>query len=129
MRKGLILALFLPLVLPGCKSWGPTWSEITGERYNYGILFRRPAIIEHIDDRGAFSTDPIPVEPGMRRIVLSAPIPNWPGGSDLKEMMLDVEPCKLYYLNAQFENNVSVNWTPVIDHVEKVPGCTVETKQ
>jgi hypothetical protein len=130
MRKGLILALFLPLVLPGCQTWGPTWSEITGDRWVGGILYRRPAIIEHIDDQGAFVSNPIKVEPGNRRVEISAPIPRFgPAASDLKVMMLDVEPCKLYYINAQFENNVSLNWTPVIDYVVTIPGCSVEPKK
>lgn len=129
MHTRLILALFLPLLLPGCQTWGPTWSEISGDRYVGGILYRRPAIIEHIDDQGAFVSDPIRTEPGMRRIILSAPVPRWPGGSDLKVMMLDVEPCKLYYINAQFENNVSLNWEPVIDYVETIPGCSVVAKK
>jgi hypothetical protein len=130
MRKGLMLALFLPLVLPGCQTWGPTWSEITGNRYVGGILYRRPAIIEHIDDQGAFVSNPIRVEPGLRRVEVSAPLgPGWPGGSDIKVMMLDVEPCKLYYINAQFVNNVSIDWTPVIDYVVTIPGCSVEAKK
>ena len=130
MRKGLMLALFLPLVLPGCQTWGPTWSEITGDRYVGGILYRRPAIIEHIDDQGAFVSNPIRVEPGKRNIELGAPLPpQWRGGSDLKVIVLDVEPCKRYYINAQFENNVSLNWTPVIDYVDTIAGCSVEAKK
>lgn len=126
MRKGLILVLLLLLALPGCQTWGPTWSEITGDQYVFGTLYRRPAIIEHIDSQGAFVSDPIRVEPGNRRVELSAPLPpQWRGGSDLKDIMLDVEPCKRYYINAQFENNVSINWKPVIDYVETIPGCSV----
>ena len=123
MHKLLILALFLPVVLPGCQTWGPTWSEITGDRYVGGILFRRPAIIEHIDDQGAFVSNPIKVEPGDRRVIISAPVPRWPGGSDLKEMMLDVEPCKRYYINAQFDGPVGPNWRPVVDEAETIAGC------
>jgi len=129
MRKLLILATFLPVVVSGCESLGPTWGEVSGDRYVGGILYRRPAVIEHIDSRGAFSSDPIKVEPGKRRIEVSAPVPRWPGGSDLKEMMLDVEPCKRYYINAQFENNVSLNWEPVIDYVDTIAGCKVEPKK
>jgi hypothetical protein len=129
MRKLLILTLFLPVVLPGCQTWGPTWSEITGDRYVGGILYRRPAIIEHIDDQGAFPSNPIKVEPGDRRLIIGAPVPRWPGGSDLKVMMLDVEPCKRYYINAQFENNVSLDWSPVIDYVDTIAGCKVEAKK
>jgi hypothetical protein len=129
MRKGLILGLLLSAALSGCQTWGPTWSEVTGDRYVGGILYRRPAIIEHIDDQGAFVSNPIRIEPGMRRVELSAPVPRWPGGSDLKVMMLDAEPCKLYYINAQFKNNVSLDWTPVIDYVVTIPGCKVEPKK
>jgi len=129
MHKGLMLALFLPLVLPGCQTWGPTWSEITGQQYVGGVLYRRPAIIERIDDQGSWVADPIRLEPGNRRILISAPVPGWAGGSDLKVMMLDVQPCKRYYINAQFENNLSPDFTPVIGYVDTIAGCSVEPKK
>ena len=126
MRKKLLLALFLPLMVPGCQTWGPSWSEVTGHRYvANSTLFRRPAIIEHVDDQGAFPSDPIKVAGGMHRIQVSAPVPGWRGGSDIKVMNLELQPCKRYYINAQFENNVSQNWTPVIDYVDPIAGCTV----
>jgi hypothetical protein len=125
MRKGILLALFLPLVLPGCQTWGPTWTEVTGQRYVPGILYRRPAIINNIDGQGAFNSDPIKATPGMHRIEISAPVPGWKGGSEIQVMNLDMQPCKLYYINAQFENNVTQDWKPVIDYVETIAGCTV----
>jgi hypothetical protein len=125
MRKELLLALFLPLVVPGCQTWGPSWSEVTGKRYVGGILYRRPAIIDHVDDQGAFSSDPIKVAGGQHRLQISAPVPGWKGGSDIKVMDLQMEPCKRYYINAQFENNVSQNWTPVIDYIDPIAGCSV----
>ncbi len=129
MRKTTLPALLLPAalagLLPGCQTWGPTWSEVTGARYVGGILYRRPAIVEHIDNQGAFASDPIRTDPGPHRIQLSAPLPGWPGGSDIKVMELTLEPCKRYYFNAQFDNNVSPNWKPVIDYVEPIAGCTV----
>lgn len=128
MRKAMLLAGFLPFVLPGCQTWGPTWSEVTGNRWNVAIMFRRPAIIERVDDQGSFATNPIKIEPGTRRLVLGAPVPGWPGGSDLKVFMLDAQPCKRYYLNAQFQNNVQPEWTPVVDYVEDIAGCKIEAK-
>ena len=129
MRKALLVPLCL--MLGGCQTWGPTWSEITGARYPTGEIhqFRRPAIIEHIDTQGAFVSDPIKIDPGMHRVELSAPLVGWPGGSDIMVMMLDAAPCKRYYINAQLENNVSVQWTPVIDHAEDIAGCTVAAKK
>ena len=128
MRKGMLLALAVASSLPGCQTWGPTWSEVTGARWTGGTQFRRPAIIEHIDDQGSFASDPIRVTPGVHAIQVGAPTPGWRGGSDIKVMNLDLEPCKVYYINAQFENNVSQDWVPVIDYVAPIAGCTVPSK-
>ncbi len=43
----------------------------------------------------------------------------------LQAMQLDVEPCKRYYINAQFDNASVTQWKPVIDYVEPIAGCTV----
>jgi hypothetical protein len=119
---------FVTMTLAGCQTWGPTWSEISGARYPTGEVhqFRRPAIIERVDNQGAFANYPIKVEPGMHRIEIGAPVPGWRGGSEIKVIMLDADPCKRYYINAQFENNVTQNWVPVLDYVEDIAGCKVE---
>jgi hypothetical protein len=44
-------------------------------------------------------------------------------------MMLDAAPCKRYYINADFANPLEPNFTPVIDFVENVGGCTIEAKK
>jgi len=115
------------VAVSGCATWGPTWSEFSGERYNRGILNRRPAFIQTIDGSSAFPTKPIKVEPGKHVVELAAPTPGWPGGGPLKTITIDAEPCKLYYINAQFDNAVQPNWTPVIDYVDTIVGCTVPT--
>jgi hypothetical protein len=127
MHKTVPALVACVVALGGCQTWGPTWSEITGARYPTGQIhqYRRPATIENIDGRGSFPSMPIKIEPGMRRVVLSAPTPGWPGGGDLQVMMLDVEPCKRYYLNAQFRNPVDRDWTAVIDFVEPIAGCRI----
>jgi hypothetical protein len=129
MRKILLLATSVTVLLPGCQTWGPTWSEVTGQRYHTTILNRRPAIIERIDDQGSFATMPVKIEPGMKRVVLSAPTTGWTGGSRLEVFMLDAKPCKRYYLNAQFDDPLSPEFRPVIDFVEEIAGCTVEAKK
>ena len=120
----LLIPLAMPVVLSGCATWGQTWSEVTGQRFNVTIVNRRPAIIDRVDDRGAF-TDPnlIRVEPGMRRLVVQGPAPGWAGGPPLHVMMLNVEPCKRYYINAQFANTITQEWAPVVDYVESISGC------
>jgi hypothetical protein len=123
-RHRLILAALLaPLALASCETWGPTWSEVTGERYNMTIVNRRPTIINQVDEIGAFP-DPrhIKVTPGEHRLVVQAPAPGWPGGPPLKVMMLKAEPCMRYYINADFPDPIQPNWTPVVDYVEPIGG-------
>jgi len=63
--------------------------------------------------------------PGSDPIVVQGPAPGWPGGPPLHVMMLNAEPCKLYYINAQFDTTITQQWTPVIDYVEQIAGCQV----
>jgi len=123
-----LIALLSALLAGGCATYGPTWSEISGERYyNLTTLYRRPAIIEKVDGSSAYPTYPIKLEPGQHEIVLGGPAPRWPGGAALHTMTLDLEPCKRYYLNAQFNNAVERTWTPVVDYVESIAGCRTNT--
>jgi hypothetical protein len=119
----------LPLALAGCQTWGPTWSELSGARWNRAVMDRRPAIIERVDDQSAFAQYPIKIEPGRHRLVLQGPDPRRPGGGTVQEFMLDAEPCMRYYVNAQFKNNIEPEWAPVIDYVEPVAGCVVAAKK
>lgn len=127
MRNALLLALSSALLVSGCQTWGPTWSELSGARYATGEIhqYRRPAVIERVDDQGAFAQYPVKIDPGSHRIVLGGPAPGWTGGAELKVMMLEAAPCKRYYVNAQFLNNIQPEWTPVIDYVEDIAGCKV----
>lgn len=127
MRKSFLMlvpVLAAPLFLEGCQTWGPTWSEVTGQRYNVTIPNRRPAIIDRVDNQGSF-VDPnlIRIEPGERRLVVQGPAPGWAGGPPLHVMILNAEPCKRYYINAQFATTITQEWTPVIDFVEPISGC------
>jgi hypothetical protein len=125
MRRTLML-LAAPAVLAGCQTWGPTWSEVTGTRYHRTELNRMPTVIESIDGRSAYPTRPIKIEPGRRVLELQGvpPSPGWRG--TLQEFVLNAEPCKRYYVNAQFASNLSVSqWKPVIDEVETISGCQV----
>lgn len=117
------------LMAAGCQTWGPTWSEVSGARYNLAISNRQPAVIENIDGNSAFPTRPIKIEPGRHEITIAgvSQRPS-PGGGELKRIALDVEPCKLYYINAQYGSPASVDYAPVIDYVDTIPGCRVPGK-
>ena len=129
MRR--ILSVLVVPLLGGCQTWGPTWSEISGETYPSGKIeqYRRPAFVERIDGQTAFIGDPIRVDPGVHRIEVWAPDPRWPTGSGNKLIVVDAAPCKRYYVNAQFENNLSREWMPVIDYVGDIPLCETAAKK
>ena len=119
-----LIAASLTLLIGSCATYGPTWSEISGVRYyNLTALNRRPAIIEKVDGYSSYASYPIKLDPGKHEIVVGGPAPRWPGGAALHTMMLDLEPCKRYYLNAQFDNPVERSWKPVVDYVEPIAGC------
>lgn len=124
---------WLPLaavLLAGCQTWGPTWSEVTGQRFHVATMNTSPIIINLIDGNGAFPNAPgapIWIEPGRHRFTVTA-VPlsgGWSGGTDLVEFDLDVEPCKRYYMVARFENPLGPSYTPFIDNMEAIAGCTV----
>ena len=91
LRKTLLLTV--PLLLAGCQTWGPTWSEVSGYRYTKVDLNRLPAVIEQIDGSGAFASQPIKIEPGRHVLILQGPTPRRPGGALLQEYVLVAEPC------------------------------------
>jgi hypothetical protein len=136
MRRMLSLGAVLAAatLLAGCQTWGETWSEVTGRRFYRTEINRGPTIIEKIDDTSTPRTQPQPfrMEPGRRVLTLQGvPLtPGWRGGGWLQEFTLDAEPCKRYYVNAQFEGRlVPSEWTPVIDEVEMISGCRVPEKK
>ena len=118
-----IVAGALVLAAGGCATWGPTWSEVTGERYHHAIMDRRPAVIEKIDGNSAFASYPIKLEPGRHEIVMQGPMPRWPGGTPLHTMTLDLQPCMRYYLKAVKKTSVEQDYTPAVDYVDPIAGC------
>jgi len=117
------LAIFLALSATGCATYNPTWSEISGNRYTRTTINRAPALIEKVDGNSAYASYPIKVEPGEHEIVLQGITTGWPGGVDLQTMKMTLEPCKRYYLNAQFAAPRQPRWEPVVDYVEDIAGC------
>jgi hypothetical protein len=120
-------------VLAGCQTWGPAWSEISGDRYTVADFRRYPTVINLVD---SYSPGPrvgyrgysyYKIEPGRHNLELSAvnTTPNWVPGINREILAIDIEPCKRYYFNADFENRLLAGWKPVVDYVEPIPGCGV----
>jgi hypothetical protein len=122
MRKALLL--LSPLLLLGCQTWGPTWSEVSGARYyNRTDTHRLPAIITRIDDRSAFPSYPIRIEPGQHEIQVQGTLRGWVGTQE--KIVLTLEPCKRYYVNAQYPSLVVPRFAPIVDYVEDLAGCRI----
>ena len=121
MRK--LLLLSVPVMLAGCQTWGPTWSEVTGSKWYDNEAYRRPAIIERIDGASPLRTAVIKVDPGKRALTLRGTDPGWVDGGGRHDMVIEVLPCKRYYVNAQYQNRASPDWKPVIDYVWDIAGC------
>jgi len=131
-----LVALAGLAILSGCQTWGPTWSEVSGNRYNLTDYNRFGTGINLVDRNspgprvgyGHYSY--YKVEPGRHDIELVAinTTPGWVTGINRETMVIDLEPCKRYYLNAQFENRVLADWKPVVDYVEPIAGCSVAAK-
>ncbi len=112
------------VMVTGCQTWGPTWSEVSGTRYTRIDPDREAAILISIGDQSVGSVTPYRVAPGTHRVVLQSPAHNKFTGSE-KAVTLKIEPCKRYYINAQFDNPVTPAWEPVTDYVETIAGCRV----
>jgi hypothetical protein len=126
MRKQAKLALAVATIaVTGCQTWGPTWSELTGTRYTAVEPDRRPAILIRAGSETIGSVTPFRIDPGTYEIQVQSPVHNRFPGS-IKTMSLIVEPCRRYYINAQFADPVRPDWTPVIDYVETIAGCRTD---
>lgn len=118
-----LLAVAMVLATASCQTWGPTWSEVTGVRYNRAIADRWPARIVAVGNTSVFSM-PYKVAPGTYTIEVESPRHSGFAGT-LQTMTLDIKPCLRYYINAQFRDPVQPEWTPVVDEAEPIAGCRV----
>jgi hypothetical protein len=118
-----LLAAAMVLATASCQTWGPTWSEVTGVRYNRAIADRWPARIVAVGNTSVFSM-PYKVAPGTYTIEVESPRHSGFAGT-LQTMTLDIKPCLRYYINAQFRDPVQPEWTPVVDEAEPIAGCRV----
>jgi len=123
MRTTMLAAALLAIALTSCQTWGPTWSEVTGVRYNRAIIDRWPARIVAVGDASVFTT-PYKVAPGTYTVVVESPRHSGFAGT-IQEMKLDIKPCLRYYINAQFRDPVQPEWTPIVDEAEPIAGCRV----
>lgn len=115
-------AMIAAVALAGCQTWGPAWSELSGYRYTTIDPNRREAILIRAGDESIGNVPPFKFAPGTYSIEVQSPVHNRFRGT-IQTMRLTLEPCRRYYINAQFEDPVRPEWKPVVDYVETIPGC------
>jgi len=103
------------------QKWGPTWSEVTGNQWSQVAMNRTAAVISTVDGKSETARI-VKMEPGKRTIVVRSPMRKGASGTNVT-MELDVEPCKRYYINAQFKSGIGAAWDPVIAKIEPIAGC------
>ncbi len=119
-----LAVLAVPALLGGCATWSAPWSEVTGQRFNLAVADRRQVDLVSVGGRNAWASDPVlKVEPGRQRVVVASLQHTGSPGGRQQELVLDIEPCKRYYVNAQFENALSPRFEPVVDAVQGIAGC------
>lgn len=120
MNARLWQAVGLVLLLQGCAA-GTTYSQLVGERYYTTNMDTYPVLITSVDGQST-TANPVPVTPGMRRIVVQGP----PGGARFtvfEPLMLDVKPCTRYYIVAVKANPLDANYTPKVDFAQPLGQC------
>lgn len=105
------------------EKWGPTWSEVTGNLFPTAMMHRTAATVSKVDGK-SFRDRIVKVTPGPHAIVMRSPTREGTAGSD-KNLDINFEPCKRYYVNAQFKSKTGRAWEPVVAHTEKVTGCKI----
>ena len=118
-----LAALVAMATLAGCASTDYHYSQLVGKRYFRAPIDTYDVAIVRVDGKDTILR-PVPVDPGVRKIVVQGP-PGGAGGQGLqREISLDVRPCTRYYLVAVRPNRLASEFDVRVDYQEPVGGCT-----
>ena len=122
--RTMIMAL-LAAVLAGCATYSENASYLYGERYYRANIHTFPTNITAIDGQSTirrYGYGQVPIEPGPHVIrLVTAPVAGITIPEE-RELNMDVQPCKRYYIVAERDNRLEQNWRPVIEFVEDSGG-------
>lgn len=123
MNTPSVLALVAPaaFVLAGCASSFHD-SYLVGERWNRANMDTYPVIILGVDGSDYLQRR-ILVSPGEHTVRVQGPSVVGMQG-EVRELKLDVQPCNTYYIVAVKPNALAMDFTPMVDHMEPLGGCT-----
>ena len=125
-----ILATLVAAVAPalsGCAALQTPYSEVVGDRYHLAVPDRRAVNIVSVGTTNGWANNQaVQVSPGLHRVTVESRSHAGFRGGEVRSFELKVEPCRRYYVNAQFANRASAGYEPVVDEVETIGGCSAE---
>jgi hypothetical protein len=120
----MIMAL-LAAALAGCATYPENASYLYGERYYRANIRTFPTNITAVDGQSTirrYGYGQVPIEPGPHVIrLVTAPVAGLTIPQE-RELNLNVEPCKRYWIVAERDNRLEQDWRPVIEYVENAGG-------
>ena len=118
----MILGL-LAAALAGCATYSKEVSYLYGDRYNRTDIHTSATVITAIDGQATMLRSvPVPVEPGQHVIrLVAAPVAGFRIPEE-RELNLNVEPCKRYFIVAARDNRLQQDWRPLVDYVDDAGG-------
>ena len=125
MRRKLLTMIMalLAAALAGCATYPENVSFLYGERYYRANSHTFATVITAVDGQSTMLRSvQVPIEPGPHVVRLTtAPAAGFPI-PEMRELNLNVEPCKRYYIVAERDNRLLQNWRPVIERVDDAGG-------
>lgn len=117
------ITALLAAALAGCATYPENVSQLYGERYYRANTRTFPTSITAIDGQSTMlHSRPVPIVPGQHVIrLVTAPAAGFALPEE-RELNLNVEPCKRYYIVAERDNRLLQDWRPVVDYVENTRG-------
>lgn len=131
MKRAAIAALFASAaLLQGCASgvWDAPYSRFVMGTASADVL-EKPGAIEKIDGQSTDNTrNPFPVAPGKHTLLVAFTTPRAVTSIEdqLKNLVVDAQPCKRYYIVARYANMTTPEWTPKVAYVENIGECAAK---
>ncbi|HHC72227.1 MAG TPA: hypothetical protein ENK54_04955 [Thiotrichales bacterium] len=122
-----LVIVVLSALIAACATTEP-YSRVSGE-YIGATMKRYPVIILSIDGKMRSPDNAWNLPAGTHTFLVVPVRPNYTyRTANAKEITIDMEPCRMYYLAAQVGSVVKRDdWEPVVDKVREIKSCSRET--
>lgn len=124
-QSRIVILALLAAALAGCATYSENASYLYGERYYRANIRTFPTNITAVDGQSTirrYGYGQVPIEPGPHVIrLVTAPVAGLTIPQE-RELSLNVEPCKRYYIVAERDNRLQQNWRPVVEYVADAGG-------